>query len=301
MLYLRNNGIGLDATARLCRVPGVAGGKWAPLRLAAAIRRADRDIVWVRGLAESWAPPLRAVGARGFTPGLINVWPAHSLAIHAVLGAGDYPRANELIVVMNAFEELRAEEQNGTNVTVVKPALPLIGHDCGPRRPPSAWPLTDRQLSEHAMGVSGGILIGSDPVRSRERSLSPLNRATNEPLALPFAATTADVGRVGALAGAAFEAHHERSLESRPRFLESIATNVSERGNALIEHRMTQTGLRRGRLEGERARTVEQLRRLANVVRAGEWLDLRVDRPLADRKLVVRCPDVETLVAASEL
>ena len=37
--------------------------------------------------------------------------------------AGDFARANELIGVMNAFEELRSEEQNGTNVTVVKAAL----------------------------------------------------------------------------------------------------------------------------------------------------------------------------------
>ena len=46
---------------------------------------------------------------------------------------------------MNAFEELRAEEGNGTNVTVVKSALALMGQDCGHVRPPGAWPLTERQ------------------------------------------------------------------------------------------------------------------------------------------------------------
>src|SRR6187399_648230 len=58
MLYLRNDGIGLDAIEQLCNVPGVAGVKWAsptPLRLAEAIRRSDPQIVWVGGLAESWA------------------------------------------------------------------------------------------------------------------------------------------------------------------------------------------------------------------------------------------------------
>jgi 4-hydroxy-tetrahydrodipicolinate synthase len=149
MLYLRNDGIGLDTIAQLCRVPGVAGVKWAcptPLRLAEAIRRSDPDIVWVGGLAEVWAPPFCAVGARGFTSGLINVWPEHSVAIHAALEAGDYRRANELIAIMLDFEEIRAEEQNGTNVTGVKAALQLIGIDCGPTRPPSAWPLTDAQM-----------------------------------------------------------------------------------------------------------------------------------------------------------
>ena len=149
MLYLRNDGIGLDAIERLCRVPGVAGVKWAsptPLRLAEAIRRSSPDIVWVGGLAETWAPPLCAVGARGFTSGLINVWPEHSVAIHAALEAGNYARANELIAVMLDFEEVRAEEQNGTNVTAVKAALQLMGEDCGTTRPPSAWPLTERQM-----------------------------------------------------------------------------------------------------------------------------------------------------------
>jgi 4-hydroxy-tetrahydrodipicolinate synthase len=150
MLYLRNDGIGLDTIEKLCRVEGVAGVKWAsptPLRLAEAIRRSSPDIVWVGGLAETWAPPLCAVGARGFTSGLINVWPEHSVAIHAALEAGDYPLANELIGVMLDFEEIRAEEQNGTNVTAVKAALQLMGEDCGPTRPPSAWPLADTQMA----------------------------------------------------------------------------------------------------------------------------------------------------------
>ncbi|HEX2724977.1 MAG TPA: dihydrodipicolinate synthase family protein [Beijerinckiaceae bacterium] len=150
MLYLRNDGIGLDTIEQLCRVPGVAGVKWAsptPLRLAEAIRRSSPDIVWVGGLAEVWAPPLCAVGARGFTSGLINVWPEHSVAIHAALEAGDYPKANGLIAVMLDFEEIRAQEQNGTNVTAVKAALQLMGEDCGPTRPPSAWPLTEAQMA----------------------------------------------------------------------------------------------------------------------------------------------------------
>ena len=150
VLYLRNDAIGFEAIAELCRVPGVVGVKWAsptPLRLAEAMRRADPDVVWVCGLAEPWAPPLYAVGARGFTSGLINVWPEHSVAIHAALDAGDYARANALIATMAPFEEIRAEEQNGTNVTAVKAALALMGQDCGPTRPPSAWPLTDQQMA----------------------------------------------------------------------------------------------------------------------------------------------------------
>ncbi|MBM2294300.1 dihydrodipicolinate synthase family protein [Sulfitobacter pseudonitzschiae] len=148
MLYLRNDAMGPEGIARLCEVEGVKGVKWAtphPLNLARAIAACPDHIVWVGGLAEVWAPPLYAVGARGFTSGLINVWPERSMEIHAALDAGDYPKANRLIDEMRVFEDIRAEEQNGTNVTGVKAALMAIGQDCGPTRPPSAWPLTDRQ------------------------------------------------------------------------------------------------------------------------------------------------------------
>jgi 4-hydroxy-tetrahydrodipicolinate synthase len=158
MLYLRNDGIGLDTIERLCRIEGVAGVKWAsptPLRLAEAIRRCPEAIVWVGGLAETWAPPLCAMGAKGFTSGLINVWPERSVAIHAALSGGDYPRANALIAGMAEFEAIRAEEQNGTNVTAVKAALQLMGLDCGPTRPPSAWPLTAAQAERLRALVAG--------------------------------------------------------------------------------------------------------------------------------------------------
>lgn len=148
MLYLRNDAMGPEGIARLCEIEGVMGVKWAtphPLNLARAISAAPDHIVWVGGLAEVWAPPLYAVGARGFTSGLINVWPERSVAIHAALDAGDYEQANRLIAGMRLFEDIRAEEHNGTNVTGVKAALMAIGLDCGATRPPSAWPLTERQ------------------------------------------------------------------------------------------------------------------------------------------------------------
>ncbi len=148
MLYLRNDAIGTGAIADLCAVPGVKGVKWAtpnPQKLAAAKAACDPSITWVGGLAEVWAPTFYAVGARGFTSGLINVWPERSLAIHAALEASDYAEANRLIGEMQAFEDIRAEELNGTNVTGVKAALQATGFDCGATRPPSAWPLTPAQ------------------------------------------------------------------------------------------------------------------------------------------------------------
>jgi 4-hydroxy-tetrahydrodipicolinate synthase len=148
VLYLRNDAIGTSAIAALCATEGVIGVKWAtpnPQKLAEAINASSPDMVWVGGLAETWAPAFYAVGARGFTSGLINIWPERSVAIHAALEAGDYASARALIADMKAFEDIRAEEMNGTNVTGVKAALELIGLDCGATRPPSAWPPTESQ------------------------------------------------------------------------------------------------------------------------------------------------------------
>jgi 4-hydroxy-tetrahydrodipicolinate synthase len=150
LLYLRDEeGIGLDAIEKLSQIPGVAGVKWAcptPLRLAEAIRRCDPEIIWTDGLAESWAPPFYSVGARGFTSGLINVWPEHSVHIHTALENGDHGHARNLIDIMSGFEALRAEEQSGANVSVVKATLQMLGNDCGAARPPAAWPLTEEQV-----------------------------------------------------------------------------------------------------------------------------------------------------------
>lgn len=163
MLYLRNDQVGTKAIADFCAVPGVKGVKWAtpnPMKLAEAKEACDPSIVWVGGLAEVWAPVFYAVGARGFTSGLINVWPERSVAIHAALEAGDYAKANALIAEMRAFEDIRAEELNGTNVTGVKAALLALGDDCGPTRPPSAWPLTPSQQERMEAFLAANGLTG---------------------------------------------------------------------------------------------------------------------------------------------
>lgn len=144
VLYLRNDGIGIAAIEALCRVPGVVAVKWATpnmMALAEAIRRLGDSISFVCGLAEPWAPPMTALGAQGFTSGLINLLPERSVAIRDALRAGDYAAANAAIAAIRAFEELRAQEQNGANVSVVKAALALAGQDVGPARPPACWPI----------------------------------------------------------------------------------------------------------------------------------------------------------------
>lgn len=149
VLYLRNAGIGDAAIAALTVIPGVVAVKWASTDLMALARaiRAAPGIRFVCGLAEPWAPPMTALGARGFTSGLINIAPERSVAILAALRTGDFATANARIAEIGPFETLRSEEQNGANVTIVKAALALAGQDVGHARPPASWPVAPDSLA----------------------------------------------------------------------------------------------------------------------------------------------------------
>jgi NADP-dependent aldehyde dehydrogenase len=91
-----------------------------------------------------------------------------------------------------------------------------------------------------------------------------------------------------ALAWQAFDIYRETTLESRAQFLERIAGNILDLGDALIERCVRESGLPRARIEGERARTVGQLRMFADVVRDGDFVGARIDPAQPDRKPLPR-------------
>jgi len=153
--YLRSDEAPLADLVRLAEHANVVAVKFATpnlMRLGEVIRATRHaDTIWVCGLAEGWAPPFYAMGARGFTSGLVNVFPEISLTIHAALEAGDYEKARAEIDRIAEFEALRTLFNNGTNVTVVKEALALTGTPAGPVRLPGVPKLPDdaqRTLAE---------------------------------------------------------------------------------------------------------------------------------------------------------
>lgn len=139
------------------------------------------------------------------------------------------------------------------------------------------------------MQVTGQLLIGSQDVLSTGQPIRAFNPATGEHIEPIFRGGGIDeVARACALAEAATVAFRTTSLNVRAGFLETVAAEVEALGDALIERCMLETGLPRGRLEGERARTCGQLRLFASVVRLGEWLDVRIDPALPDRQPLPR-------------
>lgn len=101
----------------------------------------------------------------------------------------------------------------------------------------------------------------------------------------------ADVAAACAAAEAAFDIYRATDRESRAAFLERIAEEIEATGDELIVAAMRESGLPHARLEGERGRTVGQLRLFAAVVRAGHWQGLRIDPALPDRQPLPR-PDL---------
>jgi 4-hydroxy-tetrahydrodipicolinate synthase len=152
VLYLRNDNFSSAEVTDLVGHPNIVGVKYAvpdPLRLSERIRlTAGRDVLWLCGLAELWAVPFAAVGARGFTSGLVNVLPRLSLAVRDALKSGDFAAARALVERIATFEAMRAREANGANVTVVKEAMRLMGIPVGRVRPPGTDALGPREVDE---------------------------------------------------------------------------------------------------------------------------------------------------------
>ena len=140
--------------------------------------------------------------------------------------------------------------------------------------------------------LTGQNLIGGTGVPGREAAVRGLDPATGQELDPAYGgASAADLERACALAHAAFDTYRETGLDERARFLETIAERILGIGDALIERAMQESGLPRARLEGERGRTVNQLKLFAAVVREASWLELRIDRALPERKPLPR-PDL---------
>lgn len=101
----------------------------------------------------------------------------------------------------------------------------------------------------------------------------------------------ADVESACAAAEGAFDTYRATSREDRAAFLDRIGEEIIALGDVLIETAMRESGLPRARLEGERGRTVGQLKLFATVLRDGAYLDLRIDPALPDRQPLPR-PDL---------
>ncbi|MBE7182828.1 MAG: aldehyde dehydrogenase (NADP(+)) [Methylobacterium mesophilicum] len=146
-------------------------------------------------------------------------------------------------------------------------------------------------MTQSSFTPRGKHLIAGEWVGGPEAfSSSPAHGPAHE-----FAAgTVEDVNRAAEAAEDAFWSYAYASRETRAAFLEAIAEEIEARGAAITEIGTQESGLPAARLEGERGRTVGQLRLFADHIRKGDYLDRRLDAAQPDRKPLPR-PEIRLI------
>ncbi len=102
------------------------------------------------------------------------------------------------------------------------------------------------------------------------------------------------VARACEAAEDAFWSYGYSARNTRAAFLRAIAEEIEARAAAITMIGSQETGLPEARLEGERGRTVGQLRLFADHIEKGDYLDRRFDAALPDRKPAPR-PEIRLL------
>jgi 2,5-dioxopentanoate dehydrogenase len=89
----------------------------------------------------------------------------------------------------------------------------------------------------------------------------------------------------------AFLEYKHISGRKKADFLEAIGKEIMGLDDTLVNRAVDETGLPAGRIQGERGRTVNQLKMFADLLREGSWVDARIDTAIPDRSPAPK-PDI---------
>jgi 2,5-dioxopentanoate dehydrogenase len=135
------------------------------------------------------------------------------------------------------------------------------------------------------MKITGEALIGGASAMGSGAAIRAFDPAAGCEIEPAFHAVDAtQIDRACRLAQEAFDPFRATGDAQRAVFLETIAEQILALGDTLVERAMQESGLARARIEGERARTVGQLRLFADLLREGSWNDVRIDSALPERQ-----------------
>lgn len=111
-----------------------------------------------------------------------------------------------------------------------------------------------------------------------------INPVNNERLEGAYSnSTEAAIDEVVQKAAKAFDGYRKKDKDSIADFLHQIADELLQLGDVLLERCHLETALPLARLQGERGRTMNQLKLFATVVREGSWVDARIDTAIPER------------------
>jgi NADP-dependent aldehyde dehydrogenase len=146
------------------------------------------------------------------------------------------------------------------------------------------------------MQLHGKNIIGNRSAAAGATSFTPINAATGEELSPHFyEATEPEINQALTSAEAAFEGYRAQPPDKTAAFLDRIAEEILRLGDELIRRANLETALPEQRLTGERARTVNQLKMFADLVRDGSWLEACIDRAQPQRQPLPK-PDLRRML-----
>ncbi|MDB4505690.1 MAG: aldehyde dehydrogenase (NADP(+)) [Saprospiraceae bacterium] len=132
---------------------------------------------------------------------------------------------------------------------------------------------------------SGENIIGFSVSKIAKDVMRSMNPATMKEIEGEFhEATSGEIDVAMEKATKAFQTYRNTTGTIRAKFLRKIADNILSLGDPLIERAMAESGLPKGRLEGERGRTIGQLRMFADLVEEGSWVEASIDTAILDRQ-----------------
>ena len=133
--------------------------------------------------------------------------------------------------------------------------------------------------------LKGFYAIGYTEKQNDTRFIKAADPGGNNSLEEKFCVSTdADVDEVAKLAEQAFDTYKQTSNEERAVFLETIAAEILNLGDELLQRAHAETGLPLPRLTGERTRTTGQLKLFADLIREGSWVEAVIDEAMPERQ-----------------
>jgi alpha-ketoglutaric semialdehyde dehydrogenase len=141
-----------------------------------------------------------------------------------------------------------------------------------------------------------GNLIGYQYKEAGSKPFKAIDPSSGDELPGDFYATDlADVDMALNLAEKAAAIYRYTDKKTKAAFLRSIAQEITNIGDELIERAMAESGLPQARLQGERGRTTGQLNMFADLVEEGSWVEAAIDNALPDRQPAAR-PDIRKML-----
>lgn len=146
------------------------------------------------------------------------------------------------------------------------------------------------------MEITGANFIGFENSAEGNSSFRAFAPAENKYLPEKFViATEQELQKAMSLASGAFQEYNGVPYTRRAAFLDAIAQEIMNLGDALIERCVAESGLPAGRITGERKRTCDQLQLFASLLREGWWLDARIDTAQPERQPLPK-PDIRRML-----